>query len=152
METTETFKNDLKIKWPTSKRKEKAVKNPLFNQALKFIMLLLKTMKLLEMNSVNTALKATIDNESYQSHNRKETIISDTHLRWANKQMKVWKTLVLKNKKIFILCLSLLLLFCFCFISMEKIKITYVRIQEILFSQLKTRIKHTHLGIPIHFK
>lgn len=122
METTETFKNDLKIKWPTSKRKEKAVKNPLFNQALKFIMLLLKTMKLLEMNSVNTALKATIDNESYQSHNRKETIISDTHLRWANKQMKVWKTLVLKNQKIFypLLKLVVAILFLFYFYGENK--------------------------------
>ena len=89
---TETLENDLKVKWSSSKRREKAINADFtFQQNTKIHFVLLKKPKLLQMNSVilNRTPLATTDNDINQSIILRRQVKAITYLTRANNQMKV---------------------------------------------------------------
>ena len=90
LETTETCKNDLKVKWPTSKRREKAVNTDFtFQPNTKVQFFLPKTLQLFQMNSVilNQMLPLTMKVTNLTVLRRQVEVI--THLTEANNRIKV---------------------------------------------------------------
>ena len=84
LETTETCKHDLKVKWPTSKRREKAVNITDFSQIQKCNLFLPKTLQLFQMNSLilNQMLPLTVKVTNLTVLRRQVKVIS--HLTQAN--------------------------------------------------------------------
>ena len=78
LETTETCKNDLKVKWPTSKRREKAVNTDFtFQPNTKVQFVSPKDSAVVSDEYSDTESDATVDNESDQPYNPEETSESD---------------------------------------------------------------------------
>ena len=90
MEKTETRKNDLKVKWPTSKRREEAVNTDFtFQSNAKVQFVSLENSAVASDEFSDTESDATVDNESDQPYNLEETSESDYSLTRASNQMKV---------------------------------------------------------------
>ena len=78
LETTETCKNDLKVKWPTSKRREKVVNTDFtFQPNTKVQFVSPKDSAVVSDEFSDTESDATVDNESDQPYNPEETSESD---------------------------------------------------------------------------
>ena len=96
LETTETCKNDLKVKWPTSKRREKAVNTDFTfqpNTKVQFV-----SPKDSAVVSVIWKLPLTMKVTNFTILRRQVKVI--THLTQANNWMKVWKIIFLKNPNV----------------------------------------------------
>ena len=78
METTETCKNDLKVKWPTSKRREKTVNTDfIFQPNTKVLFVSPEDSAVASDEFIYTESDATVDNESDQPYNPEERGESD---------------------------------------------------------------------------
>ena len=107
LETTETCKNDLKVKWPTSKRGEKVVNTDfIFQPNTKAQFVSPKDSAVVSDEVSDTEQDTTIDNESDHTIMRRQVNVI-THLTQANNWMKVQKIIFLKNQKIFSLLVKL---------------------------------------------
>ena len=107
LETTETCENDLKVKWPTSKRGEKVVNTDLiFQPNTKAQFVSPKDSAVFSDEVSDTESDTTIDNESDHTIMRRQVKVI-THLTLANNWMKVQKIIFLKNQKIFSLLVKL---------------------------------------------
>ena len=78
LETTETCKNDLKVKWPTSKRREKTVNTDfIFQPNTKVLFVSPEDSAVASDEFIYTESDATVDNESDQPYNPEERGESD---------------------------------------------------------------------------
>ena len=78
LETTETCKNDLKVKWPTSKRRERAVNTDFTIQPNTKAQFVSPENYAVASDEFGDTLSDTnFDNESHQSYNPEETSESD---------------------------------------------------------------------------
>ena len=147
LETTETCKNDLKVKWPTSKRREKMV-NADFkfqpNTKVQFVSPEVSAVASDEFS--DTELDPTIDNESDQPYNLKKTSESDYSSDTSKQSDKSLENTFLKEPKYLVFWSSLLLLFRYCFTCKEKTKILSVRRSRgtLLVVTMKCHNKHIY--------
>ena len=78
LETTETCKNDLKVKWPTSKRREKTVNTDfIFQPNTKVLFVSPEDSAVASDEFIYTESDATVDNEGDQPYNPEERGESD---------------------------------------------------------------------------
>ena len=146
LETTETCKNDLKVKWPTLKRREKAVNTDLtFHPNAKVQFVSPEDSAIASDEFSNTESDATVDNESDQSYNPEETSESDYSSDTSKQSDESLENTFLKEPKYLVFWSSLLLLFRYCFTCKEKTKITSVRTRRtLLVVTMKCHNKHIH--------
>ena len=125
LETTETCKNDLKVKWPPSKRTEKAVNTDFtfqLNTKIRFISP--KNSAVVSDEFSSTDSDATVDKKSDQPYNPEETSESDYSSDASQQSDESFENNFLKEPKYLVFWSSLLLLFryCFtCFIVLQKL-------------------------------
>ena len=122
--TTKIFKNDLKVKQPTSKRREKAVNTDFtfqLNTKTQFVSSEDSAIFSGEFSIIE--LEATVDNESYQPYYPKETSESDYSSDTSQQSDASFENNFLKEPKHLVFWSSLLLLFRYCFTSKKKNKI-----------------------------
>ena len=145
LETTETCKNDLKVKWPPSKRREKAVNTDFtcqLNTKIQFISP--KNSAVVSDEFSSTDSDATVDNKSDQPYNPEETSESDYSSDTSQQSNESLENNFLKEPKYLVFWSSLLLLFR-CFACKEKTKITSVRTRgTFLVVAVKCHNKHIH--------
>ena len=146
LETTETCKNDLKVKWPTSKRREKAVNTDYtFQPITKVQFVSPKDSAVVSDEFSDTESDATVDNESDQPYNPEETSESDYSSDTSQQLDESLENNFLKEPKCLVFYSGLLLLFRYCFTCKEKTKITSVRTRgTLLVVTMKCHNKHTH--------
>ena len=146
LETTETFKNDLKVKWPTSKRREKAVNTDFTfhpNTQIQFVSP--EDSAIASDEFSDTESDATVDNESDQSYNPEETSESDYSPDTSQQSDECFENTFLKEPKYLAFWSSLLFLFRYCFTFKQKTKITSVRTRgTLLVVTTKCHNKHIH--------
>ena len=146
LETTETCKNDLKVKWPPSKRREKAVNTDFtcqLNTKIQFISP--KNSAVVSDEFSSTDSDATVDNKSDQPYNPEETSESDYSSDASQQSDESFENNFLKEPKYLVFWSSLLLLFRYCFTCKEKTKITSVRTRgTLLVVTMKCHNKHIH--------
>ena len=145
LETTETCKNDLKVKWPPSKRREKAVNTDFtcqLNTKIQFISP--KNSAVVSDEFSSTDSDATVDNKSDQPYNPEETSESDYSSDTSQQSNESLENNFPKEPKYLVFWSSLLLLFR-CFACKEKTKITSVRTRgTFLVVAVKCHNKHIH--------
>ena len=146
LETTETCKNDLKVKWPTLKRTEKAVNTDLtFHPNTKIQFVSPEDSAIASDEFSDTESDATVDNESDQSYNPEETSESDYSSDTSQQSDESLENTFLKEPKYLVFWSSLLLLFRYCFTCKGKTKITSVRTRgTLLVVTMKCHNKHIH--------
>ena len=128
LETTEICKNDLKVKWPTSKRREKAVNTDFtFQPNTKVQFVSPEDSAVVSDEYSDTESVATVDNESDQPYNPEETSESDYSSDTSEQSDESLENNFLKESKHLVFWSSLLLLFRYCITCKEKTKITSAR-------------------------
>ena len=146
LETTETCKNDLKVKWPTSKRRNKAANTDFtFQPNTKVQFVSPKDSAVVSDEYSDTESDATVDNESDQPYNPEETSESDYSSDTSQQSYESLENNSLKEPKYLVFWSSLLLLFRYCFTCREKTKITSARTRgTLLVVTMKCHNKHIH--------
>ena len=146
LETTETCKNDLKVKGPTLKRREKAVKSDLtFPPNTKIQFVSTEDSAIASDEFSDTESDAAVDTESDQSYNPEETSESDYSSDTGQQSDGSLENTFLKEPKYLVFWSNFLLLFRYCFSCKEKTKITSVRSRGILLVvTVKCHNKHIH--------
>ena len=142
--TTKIFKNDLKVKQPTSRRREKAVNTDFtfqLNTKTQFVSSEDSAIFSGEFSIIE--LEATVDNESYQPYYPKETSESDYSSDTSQQSDASFENNFLKEPKHLVFWSSLLLLFRYCFTSKKKTKFTSVKTRRtLLVISIKYHNKH----------
>ena len=146
METTETCKNDLKVKWPTLKRREEAVNTDFtFQPNTKIQFVSPEDSAIASDEFSDTVSDATVNNQSDQSYNPEETSESGYSSDTSQQSDESLENTFLKEPKYLVFWSSLLLLFRHCFNCKEKTKITSVRTRgTVLVVTVKCHNKHIH--------
>ena len=143
METTETCKNDLNLKWPTSKRREKAVNTDFtFHPNTKIQFVSPEDSAIASDEFSDNESDATVDNESDQSYNPEETSESYCSSDTRKESDESLENTFLKEPKYLVFWSNL---FRYRFTCKEKTKITSVRTRgTLLVVTMKCHNKHIH--------
>ena len=147
LETTETYKNDFKVKWPTLKRGEKAVNTDfIFQPNTKIQFVSPEDSAVASDEFSDTESDATIYNESDQSYNIEEPSESDYSSEKSQQSDRCLENTFPKEPKYLVFWSSLLLLFRYCFTCKQKTKITPVRTRggTLLVLTMKGHNEHIH--------
>ena len=128
LETTGACKNYLKVKWPTLKRREKAVSTDFtFHPKIKIKFVSPEYSVVASDEFCDTESDATVDNESDQFCNPEETSESDYSSDTSQQSGESLENTFFKEPKYLVFWSSFLLLFHYCFTCKEKTKSTSVR-------------------------
>ena len=144
LEKTETRKNDLKVKWPASKRRGKAVNTDFtFQPNTKLQFASPEDSAFASDEFSDTESDATVDDESNQPYNPEETSESDYSSDTSQQSDESLENTFLIEPNYLVFWSSFLLLFRYCFICNKKTKVTSVRTRgTILVVKMKCHNKH----------
>ena len=146
LKATETWQNDAKVKWPTSKRRAKVVNTDFtFQPYVKIQFVSPEDTAHASDECSDTESDATIDDKSDQPYNPEVTSESDYSSDLSQQSDEYLENAILKEPQSLVFGSSLLLLFSYFFTYKEQTKITSVRTKgACLVVTTKYHNKHIH--------